>query len=53
MQMRAENKIANEIFQTVMNDPDIFQKLKEAMSLVRTLEDNPELKKKVAKSQRA
>lgn len=53
MQMKTENKMTYEIFQTVMNDPDIFQKLKEAMNLVSTLENNPELKKKVRNSRRA
>ena len=49
---RMEKEIAasNELFRTVMNDPGALSKLGEAMNFVRTLEDNPELKKKLAKS---
>jgi integrase len=48
--MKKEIAASNEIFRTIMNDPGALSKLGEAMNFVRTLEDNPDLKKKITKS---
>jgi len=51
-QMQTENKMTIEIFQTIMGDPDILQKLKEAMQFARILEDRPDLKEGIKRNVR-
>lgn len=52
-QMQKEITMSNDIFRTIMSDPDVLLKLREAMNLVRILDNDPELKKKVTRSQGA
>jgi integrase len=49
--MEKETAASNELFRNIMNDPGALAKLGEAMNFVRILEDNPDLKKKITKSQ--
>ena len=48
--MQKEIATSNELFRTIMSDPGVLSKLGEAMNFVRTLENNPGIKKKIRQS---